>query len=147
MHLHFSLQSSLESLTKKNIAMEQDLLATREDCNGTMNKLQKVESKYLQLQQNIQRCVHVYGYFSFIFYILNFIYSYWTLALLMLKCHKTLVDGLIDLEEDGKDGRCLSIYVVFYIPWFCPFQYNSSPLCSGGGVTGCNCASLCVLTF
>eukprot|EP00268_Persea_americana_P060201 TRINITY_DN7465_c0_g1_i4.p1 TRINITY_DN7465_c0_g1~~TRINITY_DN7465_c0_g1_i4.p1 ORF type:complete len:1579 (-),score=282.61 TRINITY_DN7465_c0_g1_i4:597-5333(-) len=48
------LKSSLESLTKKNIAMEQDLLATREDCNGTMNKLQEVELKYLQLQQNIQ---------------------------------------------------------------------------------------------
>lgn len=73
LHLHFSLQSSLESLTKKNIAMEQDLLTTREDCNGTMNKLQEVELKYLQLQQNIQRCVHMCTVIFLLFF------TFWTL--------------------------------------------------------------------
>lgn len=47
------LKSSVESLTKQNMTMEQELLATRKDCNETMKKLQEVDSNYLQLQQNL----------------------------------------------------------------------------------------------
>ncbi|KAG1366362.1 hypothetical protein COCNU_13G001520 [Cocos nucifera] len=47
------LKSSLESLTKKNLEMEQELLKARECSHDTLDKLQDVESKYLQLRQNL----------------------------------------------------------------------------------------------
>nr|XP_019710669.1 protein OPAQUE1-like [Elaeis guineensis] len=47
------LKSSLESLTKKNLEMEQELLKARECSHDTLDKLQDVESKNLQLHQNL----------------------------------------------------------------------------------------------
>lgn len=55
------LQSSLESLTKKNLDMEQELLKAQECSHDTLDKLQDVESKYLQLRQNLHKYYIVTG--------------------------------------------------------------------------------------
>ncbi|XP_077236357.1 myosin isoform X2 [Tasmannia lanceolata] len=48
------LKGSVESLTKEHMEMEHELVKARKDRNDTLEKLQEVESKYLQLQQNLQ---------------------------------------------------------------------------------------------
>ncbi|KAL5995333.1 hypothetical protein ACLOJK_025391 [Asimina triloba] len=48
-------RSSVESLTKDNLSMEQELLKARKDCSETIDKLQEVEKKSAQLQQNLLR--------------------------------------------------------------------------------------------
>lgn len=50
------MQSSVETLKEEKMELEQELLATRKDCNQTLEKLQEAESKCLQLQQNLHRC-------------------------------------------------------------------------------------------
>lgn len=74
-NIYICMQSSVETLKKEKMELEQELLATRKDCNQTLEKLQEAETKCLQLQQNLQRC-------SFIS--LNFEPSYWTITLHLL---------------------------------------------------------------
>lgn len=51
----FSLQSSLESLEKKNSELEFELIKGQKDRKDTLEKLHEVEQKCLQFQQNLQR--------------------------------------------------------------------------------------------
>ncbi|KAG0499461.1 hypothetical protein HPP92_004152 [Vanilla planifolia] len=48
------LKCSLESLTKKNLEMEQELMSTRKCSHATADLLQEVEAKCFLLQQNLK---------------------------------------------------------------------------------------------
>nr|CAD1838020.1 unnamed protein product [Ananas comosus var. bracteatus] len=48
------LKSTLESLSKRNSEMEQELLNARKCSHDTLDKLQDVETRYLQLRQSLQ---------------------------------------------------------------------------------------------
>ncbi|ONK66111.1 uncharacterized protein A4U43_C06F4260 [Asparagus officinalis] len=51
---NFNLKNSVESLAKKNSDLESDLQKVRNHSNETLKKLQDMETKYVQLQQNLQ---------------------------------------------------------------------------------------------
>ncbi|XP_072981787.1 protein OPAQUE1-like [Typha latifolia] len=48
------LKAALETLSKENLEMEQELLKARKRSHDTLDKLQDAETKYLQLQENLQ---------------------------------------------------------------------------------------------
>lgn len=50
------LQSSLDSLEKKNSTLELELIKAQKENNNTIEKLREVEQKCSSLQQNMQRC-------------------------------------------------------------------------------------------
>ena len=47
----------MESLAKKNSELENDLQKARKHNIETLEKLQDMEAKHMQLKRNLQRCV------------------------------------------------------------------------------------------
>lgn len=54
------LQNSLESVAKRNLETEQEILNLQNCHNDTRDKLEKVESQYLQLQQDLHKYCFVF---------------------------------------------------------------------------------------
>ncbi|KFK29930.1 hypothetical protein AALP_AA7G196700 [Arabis alpina] len=49
-----SLKNSMNSLEKKNLALEKELLNAKTDCNTTLHKLKKAEKRCSELQKSVQ---------------------------------------------------------------------------------------------